>query len=96
LNEKQSETITTPCDSRQSSHEDEISYTKDFRNLKVIWFDVFINTPLQEMFPLAKYLCEHAIYVRDEAYNFPVAPEMIKIVDKDRFYRKGEKYHLNI
>jgi hypothetical protein len=96
LNEKQSETITTPCDSRQSSHEDEISYTKDFMDLKVIWFDVFINTPLQERCPLAKYFCEHAIYVRDEAYNFPVAPEMIKIVDKDRFYRKGEKYHLNI
>jgi hypothetical protein len=51
-----------------------------------------MNVPLQKLFLVDKDFCEPAIYVRSEAYNFPVDLDIIKMVGKDKSFDKDEEY----
>jgi len=95
LAKNQTKTRASTSDSPMSTREAELAYSRIFMSIDsndLEGLDAFVRTPLAEMFKIASNYCEPAIYVRDEAYDFFVDPEMIKIVEKNKFYGKEEEF----
>jgi hypothetical protein len=54
--------------------------------------DYFENVPLWDWLSIDKDFCEPAIYIKDDAYNFPVELEVIAMLEKDKYDVKEEEY----
>jgi hypothetical protein len=77
------------------SHEAEISFNKAFISCdldNMDEFDALMDMTLGEMFPVTNNFCEPAIAIKDDAYNFSVDPDIIKMVEDNKFYGKDEEF----
>jgi hypothetical protein len=66
-----------------STHDDDLSFTNAFINLDpdaLNKLDSFKNAPLQDWFTIDMIFYEPAIYIKDDACNFPVDLEVIAMV----------------
>jgi hypothetical protein len=54
--------------------------------------DSFENVPLPDKFSTDKDFYEPGINIKDDAYNFPVDPKVIAMIEKDKYYGKEEQY----
>jgi hypothetical protein len=88
-------TSTPPSTSSlKSTNVDDLSFTNSFMNPDNDAFDkldYFEHVPVQDWFSIYKDFCEPAIYIKDDAYNFIVDPEVITMVERDKYYGKEEE-----
>jgi hypothetical protein len=55
-------------------------------------FDSLIHAALGDLFPIVKKPNAPIVYIKDPAYNFSVNPEIIELVEKNKFYGNDKEY----